>query len=729
MHQRAIETALALTWTLGACQRQEPTVAPNGDDKGPGAIAEVDGAGGQLPIVLVEQQVPHDSMSWTFDPSGHRLASTELDDCSIWDIESGKLIRSYEQIDAVPCTEWPTVAMLHDFNRIDSADEQLSTAVGNNGLDIVELASGKVRKTLACKDCESAEYSTWSPTGHQLAFAWADPARLEIWDADTGQRLSAQAIPIADELTEMEIGWTEAGATLAWSERGFPVECEGYEYDCEYDQATGKSWRVPVASHIMVVTPKGAIVHDVGHDGQSIGDLTFGPMGHWVMWTWEWSERRGGTTIETHFANLSNKGDTAGWSYYSEYESYGGYQYDQYGQWHDDGFSHYAVQIIQNDYEGNTLELSWRTTVYDPPLGRRSGKLLDEIPEASVVEVELYGLIEQGITFTGTACNQDEVCKDVGPVLPPDCEVVDIASGHGAVLLECGTSTFLSNNTGAPINLQIDPTAMDWWWGRGGSLALFDGASFVLLDTATGKANRRKDITAMIAPSLGPEHDRLVLVTQTGAELIDMNTGQAVLKLPGGDADWAVSPTGDRIAYITGDQLRVLALPSGEQLASWTVSAPSLAFRQDGKVIFVGNEVPEQAYDASTGQLVSALDWVFEKLDAGGELDGNWLWIVNAEADEVTRTLDGLTLAWTHDGAYLPSTGQFVGSGLPLGAFKIGNDPWGVPRFGVEDLRKWLVRDDLVEAFLTGKPIPKPTISAGEAQGLEAIARGKSNGG
>jgi hypothetical protein len=132
---------------------------------------------------------------------------------------------------------------------------------------------------------------------------------------------------------------------------------------------------------------------------------------------------------------------------------------------------------------------------------------------------------------------------------------------------------------------------------------------------------------------------------------------------------------------------------------------------------------PEQAFDAASGQPLdpSALTLVLEHIDAGGEIDPSWRWIMYDETEELVRTLDGLMLAWLEDGAWLPATGQYQGTGPgPEIAYRVGSDASAVPEFDAGDLTKWLRRDDLVQSFLSGQPIPRPSMTNGELAGVRA---------
>src|SRR4029078_1106133 len=93
------------------------------------------------------------------------------------------------------------------------------------------------------------------------------------------------------------------------------------------------------------------------------------------------------------------------------------------------------------------------------------------------------------------------------------------------------------------------------------------------------------------------------------------------------------------------------------------------------------------------------------------------------------RTLDGLTLTWLTDGAWLPATGQYQGTGPgPEIAYRVGDEVMAVPEFDAGDLAKWLRRDDLAVLFLSGQPIPKPSITGGGLAGVRAGVEGKKKG-
>lgn len=727
MQPRTRSTALTLAWTLAACHKAT-TTTPVDEPQPPGPITELEGDGAVQTIELVPQAIALLPDEWTFAPDGRRFASTELGDCSVWDIESSRLIRSFDD-DAGPCEEWQPASSFDAFVHDDSADGLLTAEPRPGAVDIVEVESGRVLRSLACRECADADLSSWSLQGHQLAFAWQDPPRVDIWDADAGKRVSVEAIPLGGELTELELGWTEAGATVLWSEQGFPVECEEYSYeydDCEFDEDEQKYLRRPASAHMLTIDARGSETHDVGHEGD-VDELRFDPSGHWAFWVYEWSERRGGTTTELHFVDLVGDVGDVDWEDYEDYDDY-----DEVitieGEWRDDGVVHWLSSVMLEEYDGNPTSIEWQTEVLSPPLGRRTGTVITEIEYDAEFNFELFGVTAEGVRFVAEVCN--ESCAHFGPIAPPDCTIVDIGSGHGAELLDCGSAAVL-RNSGGSTNLPVDPAAMQWWWSRGGALALHDGDNFMIVDAAGGTGKQRKDVTGVLTAHLGPELDRLLITTDAGVELIDLQAGgKPLMSLPGvAPIDAALSPTGDRLALLDDKRVRVLAVPSGEQQAAWSVEAAELAFRQDGKVIYTGSYGPELAFDAASGQKRDdpVLERILTAYDGGGELDPTWRWIMNEESQQLTRTLDGLTLEWTYDGAWLPSTGQYVGAapGAEV-AFRVGSDPWAVPRYDAKDLARWLQRPDLVGSFLLGRQIPAPRLSAGEFAALQAKPAGEA---
>jgi hypothetical protein len=723
MTQHVRATALSIACTLVACRHDaEPLVEPVGV---PGVIAEVGTDHGALPITPIPQLTPIETSEWRFEPGGRRFSSSEFGDCSIWDVESGRLIHTIaEQGDhAEPCNEW--LPGEHLFNTDISSDGRLELDT-SSGVAIVEAQTGKLLHALPCPDCATHSAITWSRTGHQLAIAWEQPPRLEIWDADTAKLVRAEVIPLVDELAQLELGWTEGGATMLWTEQGFAIECESYEYDCYYNEAEQISQRRPFKRQALLLSPTSKTVIQLG-ELAGFEDVLFDPEGRWAFWRRDWSERRAGTTMELHFEGLAGQGSGLGWQSYEAYNAYDSTMTRE-GMWRNDGATHWAVVVSHENSEVGVGDVDWETTVASPALGRRTGMVIEGVGYDTQVQLELFGFAGDALRMFGEACSEDG-CTPVGITVAPNCELLDVASGHASELLDCEGQLFLRNDGGTK-RLAHDPAELLWWWSRGGALVLQDGATFTVLDAASGVGGlQRSDPLTVLEGRLGLEINRLLLITDLGLEVVDLGAGKVIAKIPDVvPQDAAFSPTGDRLALLVGGEIRVLSLPSGETLASWSADVGELAFRQDGKVIFGGAFEPEQAFDAATGSPLdpSTLAPVFAALEAGGEIDPSWRWIMNDETDQLVRTLDGLMLAWLEDGAWLPATGQYEGAGPgPEIAYRVGAELSAVPEFDAEDLAKWLRRDDLTASFLSGQAIPKPSMTNGELAGARAALAGK----
>lgn len=183
MTQHVRTTALSLACTLVACRHgAEPVVEPVAV---PGPIAEIEADQGALSITPIPQLTPIETSDWRFEPGSRRFSSSEFNDCSIWDVESGRLIRTMPEDGdhAEPCNEWLPGEYL--FSTDISTDGRLELDT-SSGVAIVEAQTGKLLRALPCPDCATHSAITWARTGHQLAIAWDEPPRVEIWDADTG---------------------------------------------------------------------------------------------------------------------------------------------------------------------------------------------------------------------------------------------------------------------------------------------------------------------------------------------------------------------------------------------------------------------------------------------------------------------------------------------------------------------------------------------------------------
>ncbi|PRP90530.1 hypothetical protein ENSA5_64450 [Enhygromyxa salina] len=718
MSDRMRTTALSFAWALVACHRggqvsTDPVPTPS-------PLAEAEAAEvATIPITVVFQLEAFTVEDWSFGPGGARLASTEHGDCSVWDVDSGRLIRTFEDEDSGPCEEWPAVVSFHDLQASEqSADKELELDT-TKGVAIVDASSGQKLRDLNCPDCASVDDISWSREGHLLALAWRDAARLEVWDADSGTQQRVESIPISGEIDELELGWTAGGATVAWVESS-QTECdEEYDYDCERDEATQTYVHRSYDRKILVAAEAGVELSHTGGEG-SIADLKFDAEGQWAIWTTSYSVRRMGTRTQLYVAGIAGRKSGLGWTYDEEDYNYSGTA-EHEGRWRSDGVTHWAVSSCYYDNIGYISELGWGTFIVEPALGWRPGEVVDDLSYSSEFELELFGFVGDALRFSGEYCG--ESCTPIGTPPPPNCQLLDVASGHGSELLDCAGAAFL-RNTGGLVPLPIDSDTMDWWWSRGGALVLDDGDNFMILDAVTGTgAQPRTDVVSVFDGKLGPELDRVVVVSAGGVELIDLGSGAAILTLAKAQAEQAaLSPTGDRLALLDRGQLQVVDVASGEVLARAAVAGEDLAFRQDGDALFVGTGEPEQLVDARTGELLS--DELLAKIsEARGDLDPSWRWIMDIETDELVRTLDGRELRLAESGSWLPDTGQYSGDapGSEV-TFRVGEDPWALPRYHAEDLAEWLERPDLFEAFVTGEPIPPPNFSAADLARLETKA-------
>jgi hypothetical protein len=721
---RATASAITLACTLVACH---PGAGPVDEAiVEPGAITELEADAGAQAITPVLQLTPIAIDEWRFEPGARRFSSTEFGDCSIFDVESGRLIQSVtqEQELAAPCNEWLPGDYL--FSAPDVSTDGRLQLDRSMGLEILDAETGKQLRVLPCPDCMTSSAITWARTGHEIAVAWTEPLHLEIWDADTGQLVRAEQIPTDGDVDQLELGWTEGGATMMWTELGFPVECAGYEYDCIYDEVDQVSRRRSVERQVLLLGATSKSVIPLGEQA-GFDYVRFDPEGRWVFWRYDWSEGREGMTTELHFEGLAGQGSGIGWQLADGYEGYND-EMTREGTWRSDGATHWAVSATHTNGDTGINTVGWETTITSPGVGHRTGVVVENLEWGAEVSVEVFGFAGDALLMSGEACIEGS-CTPIGIEVGAGCELLDVASGHASELLDCGGELFL-RNAGGTKRLPHDPATLSWWWSRGGALVLADGTTFTVLDAVSGVGGlQRSDPLTVFEGRLGLELERLVLMSDLGLEVVDLRAGKVLAKFP--DVfpdDVALSPTGDRVALLVDGQVRVHSLPSGEPLASWPVLALELAFRQDGKVIFAGAGMPEQVFDAATGMPldVTMLDPLFEAIGAGGEIDPSWRWIMNDETQELVRTLDGLMLRWMGSSAFLPSTGQYDQAGPgPEIAYRVGGDPSTVPEFDAADLNKWLQRGDLAELFLAGQVIAKPTITAGELANVRAAREAK----
>lgn len=682
-------------------------------------------ATGKLPIVLVPQRPAVQTELWTFEPGGARIASTEYGDCGVWDVASGRLIHVFELADGSPCVEWPAATSVFELARLRSADERLEL----DGADVLG-PDGQVLRSLACAHCGDAVELSWAPQGHQVALVFLEPPRIEVWDADTGRKLASEPLAAAAEPFDLDVAWTLDRPFAAWGELELSFECDETQDACEWDDEGNV---VPREVALLRVQALGRPPILVGQELGGLDVLQFDVEGRYVMWTHSWDERRAGTTDYVEVAALDGSPTGLSSETYTEYDDYEGSTM-RHGEWRDDGALHYAIAIEDMDYEGSPLRLAWEELVVSPPLGRSSGTIVDDLPWGAVVEVATLGLVDGGVRTRGIVCHANdqgvETCSSIGVVAPPDCELLDVGSGHGAELYDCGGRVMLRSG-GKQHVLPLDAPATFWWWMRGGALVLHDGERFMIVDAASGAVGvLREDVAITLDAKLGSELDRVLVINVDGFEVIDTRTLQVVTRVIDGSlVDAALAPAGDRLAQLDSDQIIVRALPSGEVLGRFPNpdEGVQIAYRQDGAALWVGSsEAPSVLLDAASGEpreheLVKA---IATALREDGELDPSWRFVVNDELGTLMRTLDARELVWIGEGrstAVVPETGQYEGPAPGAEyAFRVGHDSMAVPEFDAASLAKALELPDLVERFLRGEPIPAPTIDASELAAVRA---------
>ena len=728
MSERLRTTAISFIWTLAACHRAEGPATVDPPATPP--IAEAEPGEALLEIIPVAQVAAFEVQDWKFEPGGARLASTEHGDCSVWDVDTGRLIRALEG-DASPCRDWAPAVDFESFHGGSaSADGRLEYDT-SKGVAILDAASGQTLRELACSDCDELDEIVWSREGHQLALAWTEPPRLEVWDADTGARVNSEVIPVEGELEELELGWTEGGATVTWLELGPVTECEEFEYnDCDWDEALQIATHRPLSREILVLGEAGVELSFV-HGEIPSSELRFDPEGHWAIWGRVYSVRRQGLYTDFHVEGLV--GEESGLTQVHSDEGYSDNGVlEREGRWRSDGTTQWAVEVGYSAYGGYPVSLDWEVLMVSPAAGQHRGSIIEELGYNSYSEVDLLGFVGDAPRVRGEYCveDTDDSCTRIGPKPPPGCELLDAASGHGGELLDCAGIAFL-RSAGTSLSLSVDAGEMTWWWSRGGALAVYDGDNFEIADVVAGVVGKaRTDVIDVIDTKLGAELNRLIVLTAAGTELLDASSGAVLLHLDKVTPEQAaLSPSGDRLALLDEGQFRIVEVASGETLAKGAAAGDEIAFRQDGEAVYIGAGQPEYAFDAGSGEplLDAKLDPLLDVLDRGGRLDPSWRWIMDDEASVLVRTLDARALTLTWDGCWLPDTGHYAGS--PPGsevAFRIGSDPWALPEFDAKALAEWLKRPDLFEAFVTGAAIPARGLRAAELERLRATSEPES---
>jgi len=701
---------LIALYLLSACERGQAPALVEPDDPNAGADLAGEDQGPELPIIVVPQRaVPVDFWAWSFDPSG-RLVAAEFDDdgasgCGVWDIESGLLVRAHDDPLNNPCIEWGRAHELAWEPSPTSVDGRLRAEVRPRTLEIaaVDAAAGSVRD---CPSC--AELLAWSPVDHRLATT--DGQRLELWDGDTGERLSSETLDLNGELVKLTMRWAAEGLVVAALQRAAQADdAKAYALSSFWWPINGDPLR---AQREVYRSP-------------TAFEFVDDPSGRWLIFM---DPEHGEVHVIGAMAGSSRLARTDARAQADSGPRYAG------GRWRVDAATQWLESYTdesRNEYLVVDLELGWRATVTEPNPGVYQGAVFHGRGFTVAGELELLA------AASGEAVARWEGCADYeggdrceAGVLgwtPGDGDaLLDVSPQLSLALVERDAGLHLVEARGAGASLRALGFGVDasLRWGRGQWLAVHErGGRLAVVDLGSGQlAYARDQVIGLPDVPLAAQHDLLVIEYADRLELVNGASGELRIELAGPGKRVALSPAGERLAVIGAGRIEVLEVDGGATITSFEVGdASGVAWRQDGAVLFYGDEWPTHAVDPETGE---PLDQPALDLLSPGELDPSWRWIHHSDGS-ITRTLDFARIEIGASWARTDS-GWFEGelADLPERAraarFRIGDDADAVPVYLVEDLQRWLRRDGLVQGFFLGEDLPVPRIPANAAAKLAA---------
>ncbi|EDM74474.1 hypothetical protein PPSIR1_08471 [Plesiocystis pacifica SIR-1] len=765
-----------------ACARPATTVKPTTgleggvspkDPAGPNAVP-VEIPDGEVQLIGVHQLAPPAPSEWMFSPGGDRIAAEVGLDCGVWDIPSGSFIeRVAEDADDNPCEAWIPGDEL--FLQTTSRDGALEGELGGRQVEVTQAGTGEVVASFECGGCEEVLDLAFAPDNSKVAVLVSGPPAIEIWDLTSKQRVREEALDVGAEIEESVLGWSDEGvAAVIETQTEQPCTYElGYEYGCDYSgyydgggydesgEQEPEVEMVDVSTLSMFTIPTdagalGALESDLeAHAAMSLMDEAFPTPGlaHLFVINEE-SQPRDGTSY--WLVDVAPMGHESGLSWGDSDSDWDEEMHiDRNGHWRVDVGTQWVEGTMTTAYDrddGGWMILSWETFAVHPDPMIYGDTLFEEGTEDPDGFVEVHGVAGGDALVDWEACGLWDSAAEDGcqrsTTLPPSCQPVDyepaspgldlmLAICQGQLsLVEAGPH--LGDGRGAGQvrhRLAVAPDAEHVWGGEGW-LALLDGSGrFVAMDPSSGSIGfERQGVTSWSHVALESDLNLLGLEVNGQLELVDMRSGDTVVKLPASEGMAGLSPDGERIAGVYGDAVKVLSTSDGKELASWPADQfesdfdiLDVAWRQDGKALLLGFETPLVAIDASTGEVWREYD-IFDWYEPDRHtIDPSWRWI-HMDDRSMIRTLDMKRLYYgTEESGWARlDSGEFSGEleaaerDLGLMRYRAVEDTNDIPRLRHEQLAQWLERPGLIEDFFVGEPFPPVHIPESEYRRLVA---------
>lgn len=748
-------------------------VPVGGDGDGPGDQgdgATADGSGSRR-IVAVPQYTPPAVEDWMFSRDGTRIAAeTYADECGLWDIASGAYIGDIPLAEDGPCESWLPYDSTMDARTWSADGTMMAEPDGERVITVFEGDDMRKVVDLACQSCTEVLQVAWAPEGKQLAALVDGPLAVEVWNIESRTRERREPLaPVLDldTLDGTHLGWNEAGiavvlaGTTLVEDKSYGYG-EDYGYEAGYDEggpgADGdmEPDMVPVLaleSHLLpadggrvVVDPTLFVAEDY-YVLEIVEDPLLRTLFLVAENSYDEPRRRMATGLELLAIPVTGAGSGLQWSELSDYsedsvhiEQFGWWQAEMGTQWVD------ATSVVSTSYDDySNAVMSWQLVQIEPTV---------ELAGAQVYDNDSYGDGAAYINFMATlggqalidweACELDEPDPDLAlpdPEYADDgcmgqvvnfagCDPVD---GHSPdptrQMAECEGQLAIVEPAIHPADgrlirkLHRDPSS-EFRWGRNGWLAILDpGGRLTVVDPGTGvPVYEQGDVDAFAEVALGPEQDRLGIRRGGDLELLEGSTGKTLLEVSTDSTLVGLHPDGSRLAAVDGANVVIWSLETGKPVHSVPHGGEveDVAWRQDGKALLVGVELPERALDAETGEPLGDFG---ELIDGIGEFtpDPSWRWIHGSD-NSFVRTLDGRQIHYSRptldgsgwvrldNGLFEGDVPEAVADSIGV-RYRIGGDPLDVPRYSHEQVERWLRHPGLLHDFFVGEALPDAEIS------------------
>ena len=744
MTRRAL-SLLGLLALSGACAGDRETPASPEPDGGQGPDEADEGR--RVTVAAVVQRDPPLAAQWRIAPGGARIAADGgRVGCGVWDVGSGLYLgRVAAEADGEdPCADWPTAAELRARGPERSSDGTLEASFGSARVDVREVASGELMRSipLSSRGSRKGLDLSWAPGPEQkLAVLASDPPAVELWNIVSDAPPRAVDFAPKHQPTQGWLAWREDGLVAVTMHEAL-VTCseDNYYSYCDYDEATGERlvtmgiglssffWSDAGASGSTLVQRR-----EPAHAQLSALEPVFDDQLRWLAFTELQPQPR--STPETRVWAIATSGEVDPAIGYHDLPSYDeslfGVGYSTYeGEWLSGATTQWVEREIQASYDPEAApgtppfagRLSWTTLVTHPVPALRQ-QLVAEIVGGDMATGR------QRVFAVGDELHSEyELCVgqqcERGKVVPEGCVGLAGASGDPLVLAACDRALALIELAPAGGEPQLRQrlafrSNAVVRWGQAGWLALLERGTgeLTVLDPGSGAVLlQRAGIADLPQVPLATEHNLLAVRTaDAGFALLEPSEAGVVTRFELDEAvrAAAVSPAGDRLAVRAAGELRVYELESGEATRAWPDDGyERLAWRQDAAALLSGAGFPERVYDGDTGALLAEVPATRYDHAPENAIDPAWRW-VNLGRGRFLRTLDFRVLELGPGWARL-ETGQFEGeppyAQLSELRFRVADERDALPIYTRASLERWLRRPGLVEDFFAGRAIAAPTV-------------------